>query len=620
MSHYLETINSPEDLNGLGTAQLQELCTEIREELMRVVPENGGHLSSNLGVVELTVALHKVFDSPRDAVIFDVGHQSYVHKLLTGRAPQFGTLRKEGGISGFPKPRESEHDPMIEGHLGTALSSAIGLARAKKLNFEDSKTIAVLGDGAFTNGMVYEAVNNIDSSLDNLIVILNDNRMSISKSVGSFAKYLLKLRTEKGYSNLKSRVEDLLNRIPVIGRPLVMLMARFKNFLRHALYGGVLFEELGFRYIGPVDGHDVGELVRLFENVKDTKGPMLIHCITDKGKGYKLAEENPGAYHGVGHFDIEKGNPDAAMADCFSNVFGKTLSEAAEKDKRICAVTAAMKYGTGLNFFAAEFKARFFDVDIAEEHAATFCAGLAKGGCKPVFAVYSTFLQRAFDQLYHDIKLNEADVMIAVDRAGIVGADGETHQGLMDPAIFGAIGGFTVVSPSNYDELRYWTEKLLKTSGPRAIRYPRGAEDPRIRDLSCTGQDTDLYEASGARTLIITYGREFAEVREAVLDLAAEDISCDIMKLNRILPLRAEDLEKASGYEHIIFAEEAVRSGGIGEQFLAALPDNGRNRSYEIVAADSCDLPQSSLQSALQRCGLDAGSLNRKVRDRIGCQ
>ncbi len=611
----LKDIKSPGALRSMTMSQLQELCQEIRRELIDVVSANGGHLASNLGVVELTVALHRVFSSPRDSFVFDVGHQAYVHKLLTGRAEVFSTLRTEGGISGFPKPAESPHDSFIEGHCGAALSAAIGLARAKQLKGDMSKVVVVLGDGSFTNGMTYEAVNNIDHSLKNLIVVLNDNSMSISKSVGSVARYLFRLRTNSGYSKLKTAVEGALNSVPLVGKPLTRCLAAAKSLARRAIYDGVLFEELGFRYVGPVDGHDLPELVGLFSELNKSSGPMLVHVITSKGKGFQLAEENPGAYHGVGSFDIEKGNPDIAESDCFSNVFGRLLASLADRDGSICAITAAMKYGTGLNFFAHSHRERFFDVGIAEEHAVTFAAGLSKGGMRPVLSVYSTFLQRSFDQLYHDILLNRADLLLAVDRAGLVGSDGETHQGLMDVAMLTAIGGFTVVSPCNYGELRFWTEKLMQTRGQRAIRYPRGAEDPELAAFQPSGNPTDLIPRPGASALLVTYGRELAQVLRAARELDGQGISCDVMKLNVIWPLREEDITAALGYKLVFFAEEGVRSGGIGEHFVSRLYQQGYSGLCGIAAAGSAAVPQSELEPAMRFCGIDSSSIAERVRE-----
>ncbi|MBQ4094611.1 MAG: 1-deoxy-D-xylulose-5-phosphate synthase, partial [Oscillospiraceae bacterium] len=448
MDKLLHTINSPEDVKLLDNKQLTALCGEIREQLIDVVSETGGHLASNLGTVELTVAMHKVFDCPQDTFVFDVGHQCYTHKLLTGRQGRFRTLRKKDGLSGFPKPEESEYDSFIEGHASTSLSQAVGIAQAKLLRGDSSYTVAVIGDGSFGGGMAYEAINNMDSSLRRLIVVLNDNSMSISKSVGTISKYFMQLRTSGGYVRFKERIKWVLDRIPLIGRPLKEALARAKASFRRKLFGGTFFEELGFNYVGPIDGHDLQELCSIFSRLKEIKdGPVFLHVITQKGKGYALAEDNPGAYHGVGRFDVEQGNPDISLADSFSNTVGRKLAELARADRRLCAVTAAMKYGTGLQYFYRSCRNRFFDVGIAEQHAVTMSAGLARGGMKPVFCVYSSFLQRAYDQLIHDVALGSMDVMLGIDRAGLVGDDGETHQGIYDAAFLSAIPGFTIAAP-----------------------------------------------------------------------------------------------------------------------------------------------------------------------------
>ncbi|MGI5888890.1 MAG: 1-deoxy-D-xylulose-5-phosphate synthase, partial [Oscillospiraceae bacterium] len=459
-------------LKALDSSRLPQLCREIRQELIEVVSRNGGHLASNLGSVEICVAADRVFDSPRDTIIFDVGHQSYTHKLLTGRYKDFRTLRKEGGLSGFPKPCESEHDPFVEGHSGPALSEGLGVARARQQTGKPGKTVVVIGDGSFTNGMVYEAINNLSSDLDDLIVILNDNSMSISKSVGAMARYLLMLRSGSGYANFKSGVKNALEKVPVFGKPISKLLVDTKTSIRRTIYDGTLFEELGFRYIGPVDGNDIHEMCYILSNLKETKGPILLHAITSKGKGYRPAEENPGAYHGIDGSVSAVDVTGDAEKETYSTVFGKTLSMLADEDDRICAVTAAMKYGTGLNFFAHAHRNRFYDTGITEEHAAAFCAGLAKEGRKPVFAVYSTFMQRCYDQMFQELVLNDADVLLAVDRAGFVGQDGETHNGLLDPAMLSSLGRIYTVSPASFSELKYWLERLIDRKGPKAIRYP----------------------------------------------------------------------------------------------------------------------------------------------------
>ncbi len=609
MSNVLNRINGPEDVKKLSMQELAQLCDDIRGTLVEVVSENGGHLASNLGMVETTVALHRVFDCPTDSFVFDVGHQCYAHKLLTGRRERFSTLRREGGLSGFTRPSESPYDMFVAGHASTSVSSAIGLARAKQLSGEGGKVVAIIGDGAFGGGMVFEAVNNIDNSMKNLVVILNDNKMSISKSVGSVSRYLLRLRTGAKYSKLKERVKLGLEKTAV-GRGIAERIRRSKSRIRRSIYNGTLFEELGFNYVGPIDGHDLDELVRIFSNVKKLERPTLVHVITTKGKGFTLAEENPGAYHGVGSFDLDKGNPDISTADSFSNTFGRRLCELAGRDDSICAVTAAMKYATGLNFFAKKYRERFFDVGIAEEHAVTFCSGLAKGGMTPVFCVYSTFLQRAFDQLIHDVSLGGLPVMLGIDRAGLVGEDGETHQGIFDVSMLAAVGTFTVASPSNFDELIYWTDRLVPLKCPRAVRYPRGTQGPNGKKHGCTGREYDIISGEErADTAIVTYGREFENVVRARDIASARGIFADIAKINLILPLPDGLTEELSRYGTVIFAEEGIRSGGIAELLSERLRQAGFKGRYIVRAIDERVIRHGSVERQTELLGLDGASL-----------
>ena len=615
----LDNIGSPAGLRKLNEHQLVELCSEIRKKLIEIVDKNGGHLASNLGSVELTVALDYVFDFPKDTLIFDVGHQCYTHKLLTGRLKQIDTLRQENGISGFPKPSESSYDSFIEGHASTSISQAVGLANAKKIKGDGSKTIAFIGDGAFTGGLAFEAINN-SKNLGNLIIVLNDNSMSISKSVGNLADYFLDLRTSSEYLGLKKNVKQIMEKVPLVGKPAANFIDAAKDTLRRSIYGGTLFEELGCKYIGPVDGHDVNSLIRFFTKVRDMHEgrPILVHAITQKGKGYAPAENNPGAYHGVGPMIVEKGNPDISKADSFSNSFGKELDLLADSDSSICAVTAAMKYGTGLGFFSKSHPERFFDVGIAEGHAVTMSAGLAKGGMKPVFCVYSTFLQRAVDMLIHDVAIDDLPVMLGIDRAGFVGNDGETHQGIYDAAILNAIGHFKVVSPCNYDEQKQWLGKLLSESrGPSAVRYPRGKEDASLQDYRCTLKNYDLIGNGNADILFVTYGIEFAEVLAAVSKLKEEGITADILKMNVILPVDGNICGEITGkYERVIFAEEGVKAGGIGETIAEDLMEAGFKGTYKLVAVGENNVvKQASVSRQKEIYGLDSGSLYRTAKD-----
>lgn len=610
----LHTLKFPQDLRKLNEEQQKNLCWEIRQRLIRTLSSTGGHLASNLGAVELTVALHTVFDLPEDQIVWDVGHQSYTHKLLTGRLKNFSKIRQEGGISGFPRPSESEYDAFIGGHASTSVSAAYGLAKAKTLTGDRHHVIAVVGDGAFTGGMVYEALNNAGRSGDRLIVVLNDNHMSISESVGSLARYLAEKRTTQGYAQLKDTVEQALLKIPLVGNTARDMIYNSKALLRQTIYHSNMFEDFGFDYLGPVDGHDIPLLVQTFRRAKALEKPVLVHINTIKGKGYPYAEKNPSTFHGVGKFDYESGELKPSSEN-FSSVFGQELVRLAQEDDRICAITAAMQGGTGLDGFAKQFepKNRFFDVGIAEEHAVTFACGLAAGGMLPVFAVYSTFLQRGFDQLIHDAAIEQQHVLLAVDRAGLVGDDGETHQGMFDAAFLSQIPGTTVYSPATFADLRYAMQKALyETDGLVAVRYPRGGEptfSPKLPEEPAEW----LHLKYGGETLVISYGREFGEVYRAAQSLAERGKPVDLLKLHRIAPLPEACIALAKRYRTILFVEEGIRSGGIGEHFLSRLSDAGYIGRMTIQAVENPFLPQMSAASALHRCGLDSGTLEEQI-------
>ncbi|WP_312641859.1 1-deoxy-D-xylulose-5-phosphate synthase [Hydrogenoanaerobacterium sp.] len=605
----LDGIHSPYDVKKLNYIQMEQLCEEIRSRLIHTISQTGGHLASNLGVVEITVALHKVFSSPTDQIMWDVGHQAYAHKLLTGRRDRFDTLRQEDGISGFPKAGESIHDVFLAGHSSTSLSVASGLARAKTLLHEEGHVISVIGDGAFTNGMVYEAMNNVGRYKDRMIVILNDNEMSISKNVGAFARYLAKIRSKREYFDAKDIIEKGLKSIPVVGNSLHKAAAASKAAVKDMLYNSNLFEDFGFAYLGPVNGHDIKNLCEVMQRAKSLNRPVLLHIETQKGKGYPFAEENPGAYHGVSKFDVKTGSSDIAPADSFSTVFGDALTEFAKQDESICAITAAMKYGTGLAGFATAFPQRFFDIGIAEGHGVTFSAGLARNGLKPVFAVYSTFLQRGYDQILHDTAIEQQHVLFAVDRAGIVGEDGETHQGLFDAAYLSNIPNMIIYSPTTYAELRYFTRKALyECKGPVALRYPRGKE-PVLPENSSTEQDYLLLDERKAKTLVISYGKEFEQAYHAAQMLSQRDLPVALMKLNKINPIEEVCVELASQYDAILFAEEGILQGGIAEHFGLRLQRCGYRGSYAVRAVDGKFVPQATVVSSLKKLGLDAQSL-----------
>lgn len=616
--HLLDTVTLPEALKALDAEQLPALCAEIREFLIENVSRTGGHLSSNLGTVELTVALHRVFDSPIDELIWDVGHQCYTHKILTGRAGGFSALRQQGGLSGFPCPAESEHDIFIAGHGNTSISAAIGLAQAKRIRGEKGKVIAIVGDGAFTGGMIYEGMNNI-RALRNLIVILNDNKMSISKNIGSMAQYLTKLRTNPGYFKAKRDVQSALDSVPLVGVPIRQGLQAVKGAVRRMMYHSTMFEEMGFQYAGPVDGHDVAALCELFQAFRDEQvAPLFLHICTQKGKGYAPAEENPGEFHGVSAFDLKaKLDPDLAKEDSFSTVFGKELAQLGTSDPSLCAVTAAMKYGTGLQYFYRQHKDRFFDVGMAEQHAVTFGAGLARGGMRPVVAIYSTFLQRGYDQLIHDVHLQNLGVLFAIDRAGLVPGDGETHQGIYDAAYLSELEHMRVASPANYAELRFWLKKALyEWDGPRAIRYPRGKEDKRLADLGCSGQEYDIYRAkTPAKAVIVSYSGEAAEALDAARLAGEQGIAADVCKLCVIHPLPAHLAQELCAYDTIIFAEECIRNGGIGEHLSEALLQQGWHGHWRHLAAPNTGIDHASVAQLRKLLGLDAAGILQALKE-----
>lgn len=616
MSQYnlLGSLKLPEDLKKLNLEQQKALCRELRQRLIQTVSQNGGHLASNLGIVELTVALHTVFAMPGDQIVWDVGHQCYTHKMLTGRLDAFSTVRKEGGISGFPRSTESRYDSFIGGHASTSISAVCGLAKAKTLLKDPHHVIAVIGDGAFTGGMVYEGLNNAGRSGDRIIIVLNDNNMSISKNVGSLARYLANKRATDGYLYLKDRVEETLDHIPLLGESVSNVLKSSKTLLRQALLHSNMFEDFGFDYLGPVDGHNLPLLVQVLNRAKELNKPVVVHVNTVKGKGYAFAEKNPAQFHGVGSFDCASGKM-KSPSEHFSSVFGNRLVELARKDSKICAITAAMQSGTGLQPFANEFssKGRFFDVGIAEEHAVTFACGLAAGGMTPVFAVYSTFLQRGYDQLIHDASIEPRHVVLAVDRAGIVGDDGETHQGLFDAAFLSQLPGSAVYSPATYQDLYYALDRALYAEkGLAAVRYPRGAQIQIADWLNYSTGDYFHYK-NGGNILIVTYGREFAQAQAAVKLLQEQGKKADLLKLNRIWPIPPECIGLAKRYRSILFVEEGVERGGIGEHFLAALAEKQYRGSMTIHGIQHPFVPQMEYERALEYCRLDAQSLVNQI-------
>ena len=607
----LDNINSPTDIKNLSEYELNELADEIRTVLIETVSENGGHLASNLGVVELTLAIHKVFNMPVDKIVWDVGHQSYAHKIITGRKNQIHTIRKENGLSGFPKRNESPYDSFDTGHSSTSISAAFGISCAGDVSKDNHYTIAVIGDGALSGGLAYEGLNNAGRYKKNFIVILNDNKMSISKNVGSMAKYLTKTRIKPSYLDAKSRVQETLAKIPVIGKPLANTMKKLKDWVRDEFFGhrNNIFEQMGFTYYGTFDGHNIPQLVTALEAAKRKKGPVLVHVCTKKGKGYEFAEKNPKAFHGISSFDIDTGEPKSS-AKGYSYILGKHLCSLAENDKRICAVTAAMSSGTGLEEFSKKYKDRFFDVGIAEEHAVTFSGGLAAGNVIPVFAVYSTFLQRAYDQILHDGALQNLHIVIAIDRAGIVGEDGETHQGIFDVAFLNTIPNVTVYAPTSFRELELMLDKAIyHTNGTVAVRYPRGSENYLPDNFEPSAEPYSLYGDADSDDLIITYGRTFSDVCTAREEL---DKKICILKLNQIKPFSEKAIEIALHYKNIFFFEEGIKNGGVGERFGFSLYQSGFNGKFDLTAIENY-VTQSTTQSALHKLGLDTENIKLKL-------
>ena len=605
----LDKVQLPKDIKKMNNSELDELCADIRELLVETVSETGGHLASNLGVVELSVALHKVFNSPTDQIVFDVGHQCYTHKILTGRKDRFSTLRTEGGISGFVRPVESEHDIFSSGHSSVAISQAIGLAKAKKIKGEKGKVIAVIGDGALTGGLAYEAFNNGSYGCENLIVILNDNNMSISQNVGSMSKHLTTIRTSKQYFTFKAGVRRIFAKIPKIGNSVNRLVTFINTEIRKKVYHATFFEDLDFRYYGPIDGHDIESLISVLTAAKTHIHSVLIHVNTIKGKGYNPAEKNPTQFHGIGKFNVATGECVSGGKN-FSSAFGDTMCSLAEKDGRICCVTAAMAEGTGLSNFAKLYPKRFFDVGIAEQHAVTFSSGLAKNGLVPVFAVYSTFLQRSYDQLIHDVAMQNIKVIFGIDRAGFVGEDGESHQGIFDVSYLNTVPGLTVYAPSCYEELSLMFGKAIyHDNGAAAIRYPRGKENEMPEDYHYDKSDYSVFGGVNSENCIITYGREFSECYAAYKELD----STFIIKLNKIKPVEKSILTLLADVKNVYFYEESIKTGSVGEIVAAMLKENNIDVHFKHIAIEDEFVKQATIESQIKTYKLDRDSIVNEV-------
>lgn len=571
----LNKINNPDDLKRLNISELEALAGEIRRFLVLSVSETGGHLSSNLGVTELTIALHYCFNTPRDKIIWDVGHQSYVHKILTGRRNAFHTLRTLDGLSGFPKTSESEYDAFDTGHASTSVSAAYGMAVARDISGGSHRVIAVIGDGAMTGGLAYEALNNAGRQDTDLTVILNDNEMSISKNVGAISRHLSEIRTRRSYISAKEEVKGLIAKIPLIGKPLQKLVFASKNMLKRIIVRGGIFDAMGFNYIGPIDGHNLQELVTVLGRVGEMKGPVLVHVFSKKGKGYDKAETSPDGFHGVSSFNVDTGKPNGIKsAETFTDVFGSTLVKLAGINKKIVAVTAAMPDGTGLSDFRQVFPERFFDVGIAEGHAVTFCSGLASQGVIPVFAVYSTFLQRGYDQLLHDVCLQNLHVVFAVDRAGIVGPDGETHQGIFDLSYLLHMPNMTVLCPKSPAELAEMLDFAVSLSGPVAVRYPRGGA-PEISGGSEGMKPENLLKAEtileGDEIAVVSIGSMLEHAHDACGMLVKEGLRPALINARAAKPLDTEMLVKLKSCRHVFTVEDNCTKGGFGASLAEEL-------------------------------------------------
>lgn len=611
----LNSINSPNDLKNIN--DFEEVCYELRKKILEVVSENGGHLASNLGVVELTVALLKVFNQKDDKIVWDVGHQCYAYKILTGRFKQMDSLRKEGGISGFSNRFESDFDVFTTGHCSTSISSAFGIAQAKKICGESGHVIAVIGDGSLTGGLAFEGLNNLGRFDKNFIVVLNDNKMSISQNVGSISKYLAEVRIKPSYFKLKNAVEKIFKSAPAIGIKIINILSKFKSALKDILYESTFFEDMGFAYYGPIDGHDTQKIISILHTVKNLKRPVIVHIVTKKGKGYEFSEKNPKDFHGVPKFEILTGSC-AKKNETFSDVFGKELCKLTKNNSKICAITAAMTSGTGLTEFSQKFENNFFDVGIAESHAITFAGGLSAGGLHPVFAVYSSFLQRSYDQIIHDLSLQNLKMTIAIDRAGLVGEDGETHQGVFDVPMLNSIPNVTILAPSYFDELKSMLNlAVFGCKNISVVRYPRGGEFFKPNNYVFSQKSYELYGEKTDKILIITYGRIFSNACLARLKLIEENIFCCILKLNVIKPIVFEALEIAKKYEKIFFFEESNKNGGVGEKFLCELFKIDYNGKFLIIAVEDDFIKHASVQSQLKKYYLDSEGMCLKIKESL---
>ena len=619
MAGILEQIKGANDIKAVSPSKYDELAQELREFIIHSVSETGGHLASNLGVVELTMALHLCLDLPKDKIIWDVGHQSYTHKILTGRKDEFAGLRSFGGMSGFPKHRESQCDAFDTGHSSTSISAALGYVRAREIKGEDYTVVAVIGDGSMTGGMAYEALNNAARLNSNLIIILNDNKMSISENVGGMSKYLNRIRTNESYVELKSDVETALRKIPGIGDSVAKGVKKSKDSLKQLLIPGGFFEDLGIEYMGPVDGHNMTQLLRVIKTAKKEKRAVLVHVITQKGRGYKPAEVNPSEFHGVGKFDVESGQISKSPNMTYTEAFSKAMLYIGTKDERVVAVSAAMPSGTGLVKFSKRFPKRFFDVGIAEEHAVTFSGGLAAAGLKPYVAIYSSFFQRAYDQIIHDVCIPDLPVVFCIDRAGIVGADGETHQGILDLSFFSSIPGMTVFAPKNKFELYDIMKFSLDFEHPLAIRYPRGDAyegEQHHRAPIVYGKSELLYE--GEQVALVAVGSMVETAIEVKDQLAEAGLHATVVNARFVKPLDTDMLDDlCEKHNMIVTMEENVLRGGFGEAVSDYYMTKGSPVCVRHVGIPDVYVEHGNVARLKQSIGMDAWAISSKILSEV---
>ncbi len=611
----LDCIHSPADIKKLDLNQLETLSEQIRQFLIEQVSGTGGHLASNLGVVELTLALHKVFDSPRDKIIWDVGHQSYVHKLITGRKEQFSTLRRMNGISGFPKSCESDCDCFDTGHSSTSISAALGFAKARDLLREDYSVVAVIGDGAMTGGMAFEALNDAGRSPNDLIIILNDNEMSINRNVGGLSRHLSKIRTQPIYYKAKEDLDTFLNKFSSVGKFAARALDRAKGTIKYMVMPGIIFEDLGLTYIGPIDGHDIEELTTVISRARGLKGPILIHVMTQKGKGYSYSEDKPQDFHAVAPFEIETGEVKVNNGASYSNVFGKKMMEMAAREPRLVAITAAMTSGTGLDEFSKLHPEKFFDVGIAEQHAVTFAAGLAKAGIKPVVAIYSTFLQRAYDQILHDVSLQNLHVVFAIDRAGLVGEDGETHQGIYDLSYLSSIPNLTIAVPSDYDEFERMLDfAVFRHDGPIAVRYPRGSGKRQLAQSAPINRGTGVKLLRGDDVTIVAVGK-MVETALTVADLLAQKgVNADVINGRFVKPLDAKMiLESVVKTGALATIEDNCIKGGFGSSILELISKNNIEVKTSTFGFPDIPISHGNRDEIFEKYGLDAITISHDI-------